>query len=387
MKKDYNDILREDGPDALRAHLDAAAKPYRSKAKARTRASSFVQSSAAFIADFEPPDYLWDGVLQRRFCYAMTGATGGGKTAVALFLAASTALGRIVAGRQIERGRVLYFAGENPDDVRMRWIAMAQHMSFDLNAIDVHFIPGVFSLDEIEERVREEIEALGGVVLVVIDTSAAYFPGDAENDNTQMGAHARRFRKLTKLSGGPCVLVLCHPVKNAAPDNLLPRGGGAFLNEVDGNLTCARSGTTTSLHWQGKFRGPDFEPMGFDLSPVVADRLKDSKGRNIPTVIAKPLSDAEQQAKASADRSDEDAVLILLLDHPDGLTFAAIAEQLRWISPKGQPQKSKAFRVVDSLKKDKLVTKERGTPALTEKGKVAAKKAQYNRDAAGASYG
>ncbi|HZH12717.1 MAG TPA: AAA family ATPase [Microvirga sp.] len=346
-----------------------------------------VQSSADFISGFVPPDYLWDGVLQRRYCYSLTGQTGGGKTAIALLLAASTSLGRPVAGRMLERGTVLYFAGENPDDVRMRWIAMGESMGFDPGAIDVLFIPGVFNLDEIEERVRTEITAYGGVALVILDTSAAYFFGDSENDNTQAGAHARRLRKLTLLPGGPTVLVLCHPVKNAASDNLLPRGGGAFLNEVDGNLTCARNGTTTAVHWQGKFRGPDFDPMPFELCSVTADSLKDSKGRNIPTVVAKALSDSEQRAKASQQRSDEDAVLLALLENENGLTYAAIAERLRWRTPKGAPQKSKAFRIVETLRSEKLVTKERGTPILSEKGKAAAKKVRYNHDTAGASYG
>ena len=42
------------------------------------------------------------------------------------------------------------------------------------------------------------------------------------------------------MPGEPCVIVACHPVKNASDDNLIPRGGGAFLNEVDGNLTATR---------------------------------------------------------------------------------------------------------------------------------------------------
>jgi hypothetical protein len=43
-------------------------------------------------------------------------------------------------------------------------------------------------------------------------------------------------------------------------------GGSAFLNEVDGNLTLwATAERQMTLHWQGKFRGPEFEPMTFEL--------------------------------------------------------------------------------------------------------------------------
>jgi AAA domain len=102
------------------------------------------QTSSQFVADFVPPDYLLDGVLQRRFLYSFTGRTGSGKTAVVLLLAASVALGRKIGELEVAPGRVFYFCGENPDDVRMRWIALAQQMDFDIDMIDVDFFPGPF---------------------------------------------------------------------------------------------------------------------------------------------------------------------------------------------------------------------------------------------------
>jgi hypothetical protein len=56
---------------------------------------------------------------------------------------------------------VLYFAGENPDDVRMRWIAMGQHMDFDVDDIPVDFIPGVYKISQIADRVKCEVEKRG----------------------------------------------------------------------------------------------------------------------------------------------------------------------------------------------------------------------------------
>jgi hypothetical protein len=56
--------------------------------------NSIIVSSADFVSGFVPPDYLIDGLVQRRFCYSLTAPTGSGKTAIALLLSASTALGR-----------------------------------------------------------------------------------------------------------------------------------------------------------------------------------------------------------------------------------------------------------------------------------------------------
>ncbi len=152
----------------------------------------------------------------------------------------------------------------------MRWLAMADSMGFDADRIDVHFLPGVFKLSEISARIAAEVERIGGVVLVVVDTSAAYFEGEDENGNVQMGIHARRMRELTKLPGQPCVVAACHPVKNAGPENLLPRGGGAFIAEMDGNLTCSKADQLVTMHWQGKYRGADFPRLRrFELRAVL----------------------------------------------------------------------------------------------------------------------
>jgi hypothetical protein len=118
-------------------------------------------------------------------------------------------LGRPLGDREIEKGRVVYFAGENPDDVRMRWIAMAHHLDFDPDCVDVHFIAGAFGIAEMFKRIKADVEEIGGADMIVVDTSAAYFNGDDENSNTQLGAHARNLRAPT-LPGKPVVYAAFH---------------------------------------------------------------------------------------------------------------------------------------------------------------------------------
>jgi hypothetical protein len=221
--------------------------------------------SADFVNGFEPPDYVVKGLLRRRFAYAMTARTGDGKTAICILLVACVDQGLPFAGHEIKRrGLCIYFAGENPDDVRMRWLAMTREMKRKPEDFNVRFVPGVYKLSEIKARIRQEVGD-AEVSLVVIDTSAAYFPGTDENNNVELGNHARMLRKdFVELPGGPCVVIACHPTKNADEDNLQPRGGGAYVAELDGNLTCILQGNDTAeLHWQTKFRGPNFAPMTF----------------------------------------------------------------------------------------------------------------------------
>lgn len=117
---------------------ESRPEPQRQEEQDQTK--PLIQSSAQFVKDFVPPDYLIDGLLQRRFCYSFTARTGGGKTAIVLLFAALVGLGQKLGDREVGKGRALILAGENPDDVRMRWIGMAQQMGFDENAIEVHFI-------------------------------------------------------------------------------------------------------------------------------------------------------------------------------------------------------------------------------------------------------
>ena len=275
-----------------------------------------ILSSRDFVASFVPPEYVIDGILQRRFIYSLTGQIGAGKTAVLLLFAACVATARKLGNRTVEKGRVLYLAGENPTDHQMRWIAMSQQLGFDAADIDVYFIPGRFNIAELKEQVRAEIETIGEMTLIVVDTSAAYFAGENENDSKQAGDHAVLLRSLTEMPGGPCVVVACHPVKNASEDNLQPRGAGAFIAEVDGNLTAKKSDGATEMHWQSKFRGPDFAPISFQLRTVTHERLKTVTGTLLPTVVASYLSDAAQQEIERAQRSQEDALLKAIAERP-----------------------------------------------------------------------
>jgi len=176
-----------------------------------------------------------------------------------------------------------------------------------------------------------------------------------------------------RLPGGPTTIINCHPTKNATDDNLLPRGAGAFLAEVDGNLTLKLDDTAIEMHWQGKFRGADFAPISFELCTVTHERLKDTKGRLISTVIAKPLSDAAQEELAQAIRFEEDQLLRIIETNPKA-SIAELAKVAGWLNAKFEPLKAKAQRTVNRLKKAKLIAIERGEYLISEKGSKLLKK-------------
>jgi hypothetical protein len=322
-------------------------------------------SSGAFIRSFVPPDYLINGMLQRRFIYSMTGRTGEGKTTVCLRLAAHVAEGISVGRAEVSRGRVLYLAGENPDDIRMRWIALTEQMFLDAESVAVDFIDGRFNLSEIPAHIlgaAKEHE----YVLVIVDTSVAFSQSIDENDNVHQLKHAQNLRGLIDiLPGGPTILVCCHPPKNAADDNLQPRGGGAVIAEFDGNLTCKRTETVTEVHHQGKFRGPDFAPIHFILESTTSEKLKDSKGNLIWTVFAKPASEEDQENISRAVEADLAAIMRAIADDPT-LSMIGIARALGW----RDAHKSKVQRRMKTLERKKWVERDGDRLELTAKGKT-----------------
>jgi hypothetical protein len=347
-------------------------KPRPEESPPKPAAGLRVVSSGDFVREYTPLDPLLDGVLQMSFLYSLTGKTGDGKTTVVLLLAGCIADKRLFAGRHCEHGPVFILAGENPDDVRMRWIGLTHSFDVDPDALDVHFIPGVFGFPQLKAAIKKKAEEIGrNPVLVIIDTSAAFFTGNDENANTQLGAHARSMREhFINLPGRPCVVVTTHPTKNPDMDNLLPRGGGAFLAEVDGNLVAIKDGDVITVDTHGKFRGPDFEPMLFRLKETSAPILRDKKGREVRTVIAESLNEDQQDSHRIMTREENVKVLVLLAEEPIS-SLSKIAERAQWTDQLGIPMKWKARVVVRRLQARKMVRNDAGEWSITEAGRKA----------------
>ena len=334
--------------------------------------------------DFMPPDYLIDGLMQRRYVYSLTAPTGAGKTCIALHIAMCVALGKKLAGLDVEKGRVLFFAGENPDDIRSRWIKLCEVMGQNPDDIDIFFMPGTppISNPEIRQRINAEAERHGPFSLLIVDTSAAYFQGDDENSNKQLGDHARMMRSFTDLPGGPSVLVTCHPTKNPDMSNLVPRGGGAFLAEVDGNLVAIKQpgSMIVELNTHGKFRGPEFSPISFKIVPGTSDKLVDTKGRLIWTVTAMPITGTERDGIDNSARAKYDDLLVMMKDRP-GLSLSGYAEALNWRYANGDFNKRLVQTAMTAMTKDKLVEKKNDRYCLTNKGKKTVVEVELSRRA------
>jgi AAA domain len=327
-------------------------------------------SSADFIAGFVPPEYLIDGIVQRRYFYSMTAQTGVGKTSIAMRWMAHVVTGRPIGDKEVQQGSVLYFAGENPDDVRARWLVLTRDMGIDPDTKKVTWIVGAKDLNATAQQISAEVAAKGlNLAYVVIDTAAAYNVGDDENSNTQAGNYARQLRSLTNLPGGPCVVVLCHPTKRAADDDLMPRGGGAFLAEVDGNMAVLKKDSLLAVTPFGKFRGDTSWSQRYEIE-VVKDhpKLKDARGRQMNSVVARPVGDGAAAIMEKRTDADTETVLNAVHSTPSA-TPTDLARVLGWtFGSKAEPNVNRVKRNLARLLKDKLVRETMGKWRATEAG-------------------
>lgn len=311
-------------------------------------------TAAEFIAAYKPLEFVVDGLIPRGSIQSWTGPTGHAKTAVATLLQLCIACGHEFAGREVTPGRVLVLCGENPADYRLRLISTAQALGIQASELSNLFVlPFAFAVTGRLDDLFREVERCGPLVAVFVDTSAAYFAGSDENSNTEMKQHASALRGLCTLPGEPAVIVLCHPTKQSTRESLLPRGGGAFLAEVDGNLTVWKERSQVTLHWAGKLRGPDFEPISFSIDPCVIQSVRDAKGRQVVSVVA---SWSIGGAASSVSDAAEVALLRAMCAEASG-SVASWAKRCGWVSSAGEPRKSKVARLLQRLESNRLVVK------------------------------
>jgi uncharacterized membrane protein len=263
------------------------------------------KSAADFADEYVPLAYAIEPLIRSASLYTLTAKTGAGKTALNIIAALAVATGRQdILGRDIHKGRVAYIACENPDDIRMRLKIAAYLLNIDLRDLGERLV--ILDMRAKPEAVHAELKQLAEqdpFALVIVDTLAAFFDGDNINDAVQGGQFMRRLRPLTQIAGLPSVIVAAHPVKNASEDNLVPYGSGAILNEVDGNLTLWKNTDTgiVSLHWQGKLRGIEFEPLAFRFEITGCPEILDAKGREVQLPTMRPAS-----GEAAAEREKEE---------------------------------------------------------------------------------
>jgi replicative DNA helicase len=300
--------------------------------------SDDVQVAGIYEAADAMPDlrFVATPILAQGALFALTARTGHGKSTLACAIAFAIVLNRNLGPIEVVRsGLVVYVSAEDYHGTRLRAYAEAvrhkltsEHRAAVNQTLRWVRVKEGASVDEILTRVRADVGDLA-VALVVVDTQAALYNGDDDNDNVQRQAEARELRRLTMLPGSPAVLVLVHPTKNATADNLVPRGGGAFLNAIDGNLTLWNDDGKLRLH-HGKLRAPYFDPIEFRLDSMTIEL---ASGDIASTVVAVPIDASAADAIEGQVGERRERILAALLRAGGTVSIRVLTERTgdkRW---------------------------------------------------------
>ena len=320
-----------------------------------------IKSSDEFLADLEPLEYLIDGILPTGVVYSLTGYPGHGKTTLALQFGLSVALGERFADRDVQHGDVLFLAGENPYNLKWQYAAALAARGVT-SAERMHFVEGHFSISAMIETLKAKMDELQDLKLVVIDSLQAFFEGEDDNANIKMVEAARQFREIGTIGSRPGVVVIAHPAgKEPKKDNLVPRGGGAFLAEIDGNLTVWCPGEDMQhLHHSPKFRGAGFDTIEFIMATHEFDHLTDTHGTPLKLKVSRPALLIEQVTRA--DRHD-DQMRSLLTE-----LSASPRMSIREIQSRTGISKSTVQRLIKEANEEKLIKRHAKGWKITDGG-------------------
>jgi hypothetical protein len=209
------------------------------------------------------------GILPKAQIGAIFGASGSGKSFLALDIMAHLSLGRSWRGRTAAPARGLYIAAEGGTGVGKRINAWAQHNKVNADELDISVLtvaPNIMLKDDIEELVRA-VKLAGGFDYIVVDTYAQVTPGANENGAEDMGRALAHCRALFEATGA-MVILIHHSGKDASRG---VRGWSGINAALDFALetTRAEGSEYRELRVSKMKDGEDGLTFGFKLSTVV----------------------------------------------------------------------------------------------------------------------
>ena len=254
----------------------------------------------------KPLEWLIRGVLPAADLGVVYGASGAGKSFLALDLCLAIAQGSEWRGRKVRAGAVAYVVAEGAGGFTLRLRAAAEHHGVDLGALPLWVLgdqPNLLEKADVKDLVAA-LRALDGLVLVVLDTLAQVTPGANENSGEDMGralAHCRAIKAAT----GAMVLLVGHSGKDAARG---VRGWSGIKGALDVEIEVERAGehraATVTKMKDGTGEGDEF---AFQLHQVVLGQ--DDEGEDVSSCVVT----SSAGAPAAARRTPKGAVQQLVL--------------------------------------------------------------------------
>ncbi len=245
--------------------------------------------SYAEMAAMPEPEWLVEGVIQKRSTALMFGKSNSFKSFLAIDLGCSVATGTDWHGFETARGRVLFVATEGANGVgRQRVPAWLDHHGIPpADRTGIHLYPQEICLDRPDDvaALIAAMSAIGSFALVVVDIFGGSMAGSEVEDKTgRAWVHGvQRILRETKAS----VLTVAHTGwQDDTRARMHTHFWGSFDSRmrVEGNKDALTSSLTIERHKDADSTGAwgfRLEKSGGSLVPVMDDTAKPTKSQKL----------------------------------------------------------------------------------------------------------
>lgn len=270
--------------------FEAVEPPPDDKPKLRFQVKSTTEFTSA-----PPPRWLVKGVLPEAELVVMYGASGSGKSFLALDLAAALDQGVPWRGEiKTRQARVVYIAAEGAGGFRSRIRAWEHEHQARLGLGIIDAAPNFLEKEDVLE-VAKAVIAWGRADLIVVDTWAQVLPGANENSGEDIGralAYCKGLRRAT----GATIMLVHHSGKDESRG---ARGWSGLRAAADAELEVVRDGERRAMQITKQKDGEDGAGFGFELVQCPTGVL-DEDGEVVQSCIVRHNNLSPSEVRASA---------------------------------------------------------------------------------------
>lgn len=261
----------------------------------------------------------------------MYGESNSGKSYLAAHLAFCMTRGVPWLGKQLERGAVIYVAGEGAASIRRRLRAYERHHGckvgqFGLIPASLSLLAGSADVSALVDLIRDSQSEIGEQVqLVIVDTLARAMAGANENASEDMGRLVQAGDRIREETGAHLMWVH-HTGKDQAKG---ARGHSSLRAALDTELEVTAD-DSAGLHTLTVTKQRDLDSKGTRLcGKFVPVALGTTQWGGAITACAVEDADAPApKVKAARLGATQQAILALLTGAGKDLRIREIAEQL-----------------------------------------------------------
>jgi hypothetical protein len=323
LRREFDDALRKIRSGELPTTRTRNVAPANSEAAndgpavKRPRVLGLVRADQIQLTpiDWTIRDYMVTDTLA-----GLVGASGAGKSFIAIGMACCIATGTPWHGREVRRGGVFYLAGEGQRGLKKRIAAWELHNGVSTDGAPLYISAGLpflcdaemaeASADEIAEAAAELAEESGlQPALIVIDTVARAMGGADENTSQDMGAFVSSMDVLRQRWG--CVVMSVHHTGHSSEAQGRARGSSAYRAALDSEFVVAGKGDDVTFVGTKEKDWPKPSPISFHkvsvpiLVPGVDGGLVEESGLVLHDVVGAVIEANKRETAMELHRSGQ----------------------------------------------------------------------------------